>query len=327
MLIKNKNNDEIELEIFSGEAEVDGALDCLVSVFGNKENYYHPERFDPEYLKKEIRGNRIKLFTGKAANGDTAVTLSLIKNPFFNKAYELCALAVSEGYRGFHAGEAFTEAVLSKSGDTLFYAYAVLFYPHSAISLNENKFVSTGFVPGIARADKYLSQLNLNSQKHTYAMFVKNDGQVSVNPVYVPEEITDLTKDVYNSLNAEPVIKNNGSLKQNSVIEYNHDSINETLFIYVTQCGNDLFTDISEIENKHKTPLNSNVLFLNINEPSAIDGYGTLRERGYTFNGFMPLCGDYEYIIMTKTNEAYIDYDELQMTDELKAFYERIKNV
>jgi len=331
MLLKNRNGTELDLQLFSGKSEVNNAINCLLSVFGSKENYYHPERFDAEYLENEIEKGNLVLYVGKTKEDGVSVpviTISLLKSLYFNKAYEFSTLAVYEKYRGFHASEAFTKMVLediTKKGESLFYAYAVMFHPHSTITLYENGFVPTGFVPGISRADKFLSQLKLNSQKHTYAIFVKNDKTVTLEPIYVPLQLADLTREVYESLGESPVIETAGDSAARTVTEHNYDSINETLFVYVFECGTDLPDTVNRLQVEYNTSLFSSIIFLNINEPSAVYGFEVLKNLGYAFNGFMPLCGKCEFAVFTKTDGVYIDYDELQMTDELKSFYERIK--
>jgi hypothetical protein len=112
MIFNGKNGEKLSLEIISGIDAAKIAMDCFLSVYGNKDNYPFL-KFDADWLANEIRSGQIKVFIGKTDDG-CVVTASAKRHPYFRLSWEICAIAVTQQYRGFALGEQFTRYVLEQ---------------------------------------------------------------------------------------------------------------------------------------------------------------------------------------------------------------------
>jgi N-acetylglutamate synthase-like GNAT family acetyltransferase len=325
MLVQNKNDSRrFEINFIKGEHAAYGAVQCMLSTYG-KDNYFNPDMLDEQRVKSSIRDNSLETFIGETENRTPVITLSARINPFFEQATELCALAINNEHRGFNLGSAIINHLVSEYNEALLLTRVIILHKAVANILEAHGFVPFGFKFGAINGKTHLSELNLKSQKLTFAVYVRNNGQSTVKPLYIPEKLTQFTRERYSALGITAEI----NCKQvqpcaETQTEYLQDEYNHALSIFVFKCGQDLTKRIGEIEKSYTSKLQTIDLYLNINEPSAVYGYEALVKAGYKFAGLMPLCGEYEYIIMSKLNDVFIDTSELAMTKKLTNVFERI---
>ena len=323
MLVKNKNGKELNLDILSGEDAVPGAIECLRLTYGDKENYYNPQAFDEQWVKNEVRAGNIKIFTAIAGNGDPLVTLSATRARNFEKALEAGVLARNPEYAGFNLGDLIIEHTVNEcvnAGNSLLYACIVMHHSLVGEACEGYGFVPTGFLFGACR-DK-------SSQKQSWSVYVKNSGRTEPIALYIPEYIGLFVKEIYESLGISPIIQCPKSpFSAQCELKYEQDEYHNTLYIYISKCGGGLREKISGLEQEYNDNLQTYSIFLNINDPGAVEGFEMLKELGYEFSGLKPLCGNNEFIIMSKTREGLIDYTELKMSSALKSVFERVKSL
>ncbi|MCL1822986.1 MAG: hypothetical protein FWG44_02165 [Oscillospiraceae bacterium] len=327
MILKNNyDNREINLKFCSDEQAVPCMLDCLRSVYGKSDNYVNPKMFESKYIIENIQQGNIDLFGLITENGESVAAAAVKKNPYFEKAREISGMAVSEGYRGFHTATAFSNYIVKQYENKCpLYAHVVMFSAAAAKSLEDNGFIPTGFIYGVADAKKHLSQLNYKSLKHSWAIYIKSNSQTVVNLLYVPERFAEFICGKYAEFGIKPSVQSSViSPPETSRIKYEQDVYHKTLYIYISVSGSDLREKVSEVEKKYNDRLQTVVLFLNINDAGAVWGFETLSESGYKFTGMKPFCGEFEYIVFAKMNHVFFDMSELKMTDSLKQIFERI---
>ncbi|MCL2254333.1 MAG: hypothetical protein FWC09_07790, partial [Lachnospiraceae bacterium] len=237
--------------------------------------------------------------------------------------------AVTDGFKGFHLASAAVKYILKYFGnEQLFYAHAVMFYESAGKALEDSGFVPTGFTYGVCDAKKHLTQLNYKSQKHTWAVYIRNNGKNIIKRVYVPARFTQIVEELYNSIGIFPDINlDYHEPTTESRIQLKQDDYHKTLYLYVIKSGFDLHKRIKEAEQKYNGELQSIVLFLSISDRGAVFGLEKLIKAGYKFTGIKPLCAEHEYAIMSKTNSVYIDFNEMKMTDNMKNIFDKINAV
>lgn len=347
MLLKNRRSGQtIEISFYTDQQAVDIAVSCLISAYGEENNYVKPEMFDKNYLLDGIKRDKMRVFAAVAADGTPAVAVTLFRQPYFENAWEMGAAAVSNSYKGFHLASAIVRHILNKfenASQPLFYAHATLFYTRAGMALEDNGFVPTGFLYAVCDAGKHMSQLNFTSLKHTLALYIRNNGTTDVGKLYVPEHLAEFIMELYGALGISPVLVRSGSSRDASgpdatkrdisipgnpsQLSYEQDEYHLTLYIYIMTCGVDLKSRLKAIECQYTQKLQSMVLHLNINDPGAVYGYEMLKDSGYKFSGIKPLCGDHEYLLMSKFGSSLISTAELQMTDLDRRVYERVDRI
>ena len=323
--------EQLNLTFIRGEDAIPGLISCLKSAYGSKDNYVNPRAFEPDYLKSEIKQGKMEVFTGFTEDNIPVVTISAKKNPRFGRAFEICSLAVCKEYKGQNLGSRMVDYVMDfykGKSNPLVYAHVVMFFSLICIACEDNNLKPTGFLFGVCDAKKHMAGLNITSTKHTWALYVRNNETKLTDTVYVPKRLNNITNHIYGTLGIEPQINNDETrpLKP-SAIEYEQDEYHKTLYLYISASGLDLSDEINQLEENYTGSLQTYIVFLNINDETAIYGYETLFKSGYKFAGLKPLCGECEYILMTKTNNIIIDNAELEMTDSLKYLFERIGEV
>jgi len=326
MLVQNKNDSrQIEINFIKGEHAAHGMTECMLSAYGNSGNYFNPGMFDEEHIKSEIKAGSLDVFLGETEDGTPLTTLSARRNPFFEQSLELCSLAVNKDYRGLNLGAVTINHLVNEFKKSILYARVVTIHTLVADVLESHGLLPFGFTFGVFNAKKHLNELNLKSEKISLGIYVRNNGQSTVKPLYIPEKLAQFTQERYSALGITAEINNKKVQPgEKTQTEYLQDEYNLALSIFVFKCGQDLTERIGEIEKSYTSRLQTFDLYLNINEPSAVYGYEALVKAGYKFAGLMPLCGEYEYIIMSKLNDVFIDTSELVMTEKLTNVFERI---
>jgi len=324
------NNTLLSVAFIKGRDAIPGKISCLISAYGSKDNYVNPRAFEEEYLSDEIRQGKMEVFTGLIEEDKPVVTISAMKNQRFEKAWEICSLAVCTKYKGQNFGSRMVDYVMDffkENNNPLLYAHVVMFFPLICKACEDNGLVPTGFLFGVCDAKKHMAGLCCKSTKHTWALYVRNNKQSDgeTDTLYISRRLNDIINHIYGTLGIKPLI-NNDEIKpvKLSFIEYEQDEYHKTLYLYITVGGTDLAEKLNQIEENHTGPLQTFIAFLNINDETAIYGYEILSKHGYKFAGLKPLCGEYEYILMTKTINIIINNAELQMTDSLKQLFKRI---
>ena len=322
------NGNTLPFTFVTGEEAVKGMRECLLSVYGQKGNYVSPNMMGEDFLLESIQRGGTRLFAAISQDGTAAAAVAAKNNPHFEKSFEICSLAVRPEYRGFRLGDVITGHVLDECGradSSLFYAHILMFHTRVSTIYEGKGFVPTGFLMGVCDARKHLSELSCHSRKHSWSVYVKNSGQSKPKTLYVSERLTGLIGNVYAALGTAPVIDSSDlNPFEGCHVEYEQDEYHKTLYIYVLTSGNSLREEVEAIERNYADELQTIVLFLNINDTGAVYGYETLKQSGYVLSGIKPLCGDHEYILMSKTKGVVIDTTEFQMTDALKSLFERI---
>ena len=317
----------LELKFLSGEAAAAVTASCLLSVYAKKENYVYPDMLDKEYLATKIRDGGIQVFAAVGGSGTPAATLSC-KKAQGERAVEITALAVHPEYRGFNLGERMTRHLLSeceKAGASRFYALMVMFHTQSAALYEKLGFVPTGFLFGVCDAKKHLTQLEFATQKHSWCLYVKNNAAADAGAVYVPKCLKALVSEIYASAGASVNIAADACAPAApGRYSYARDEHHRTLYITVAASGTDLREWLETLEQEHT--LQTAVAYLNISDPGAPHGYETLKAAGYRFAGLKPLCGEHEYMILSKTGRVLIDRAEFQITESVRRLLERISD-
>ena len=326
MVATNKCGEKLKLEIVSGEDALPGAIDCLLHVYGAKENYHNPKVFDKQWMTKKIREESKNLFTAISQYGEPLVTISAKKARYFDKAVELGTLAVNPKYTGFGLGDLIFRHILSeceKAGNVLFFAHVVMVHTMASSMVENHGFTPTGFLLGEINDN---ARLYKSSRKQSFSVYVKNSATSENATIYVPKYIEPFAKTIYESLSATPDIKDRRDpFGDQCELTYEQDECHKTLYIYISKCAECLREKIYELEQNYNEALQTNIIYLSINDSGAIGGFEILKGMGYKFSGLMPLCGNNEFIIMAKTREVFIDFSELKMTFAQRNLFERIQ--
>lgn len=329
--LKTKSGKNLSFEILGGINAVEGAVECLRSVYVSKDKYFNPKAFDPEWLKNEINAGRMHLFTIMLDDGMSIATCAAKKNTPFDDSLELGMLAVNPAYGRFGFGSkifkhTFDECLRREY--SLYYAYVVMHHSVSGKMLESFGFEPVGVIFADCNIKKNLVPCAV-SQKQSHSVYVKNEKNIGHASIYIPTHIKPFAQEVYESLGVSCVVNCDELplFSGDSVLECEQNEKHKTLDIYLWKCGDNLRQSINSLEGDCSGELQTYNIFLNVKDPSAILGLRQLTELGYRFSGMIPLCGNHEFVIMTKTNNVLIDYNELKMSNKLQQLFERIISI
>ena len=315
-------------DIVSGEEAVLGSIECLRLLYGSPDKYFNPNAFDEDWVKNEIRAGRRNVFTAIGADKEPAATLSVKKSSPFDDALEVGGLAVSKKYSKYGLGDIIHEHTLRQSeiaGCSCFYAYVVMHHTIAGKMCEKQNFVPAGFLFGGYDASKNFASFQKTSQKHSWAIYIKNVKNKNVS-IYVPEYMGQFVKEVYDPLGVTYVANHQSNpLKEQSILTHEQDNYHKTLYIYISVCGKDISQRIKELEQNYNDPLQTVSVFLNISESGGSGGIEALKKMGYKISGLKPLCAKNEFVILNKTKDVFIQTSELKMTAKLNAVYEGLK--
>lgn len=298
-------------------------IDCLKEIYKGK--YANKKVFEKDYLKNN---KDISFFVAVDKDGKVVSTLGLAQPNLLSGTFELIMHTVREEYR--HKG--ISIALVNYAMDAFqnqncfsFCSRPVSATPASQRILERCGLSPTGFLFNIYDSKQAPTQDTV-SQKQSFAVYAKKNKKKDAAKLFVCEGLSHFTKKIYASLGVDFEIITSAPEKQDeTVLKDFYDEPHATLYIALEKCGGDLPDIIRNLQAAYGShPLQSSIVYLNINHFGAIDGFSALCKLGYKFSGFSPLCKDGEYIIMFHPQNSKLNVSAIKTTPLLAEILDEI---
>lgn len=254
---------------------------------------------------------------------------------------EIASQIFRKRYRGYGLAMPFFEygmkILLSRSYSAAF-CLPVLFHDVTQRLLYRLGLRATGVILNVFDTKRMLySYDNGRNKKHSLGMQVRAVKKRDAGILYVPPEHWDFCQRVYDSLGVdyrltegtkeEFLEKTEAMSVQPSRITYRNDVIHSNLEIRIHHIGVDLEQRIREMHSRY--PLRGRQtagVFLNCNDPRAVQAYSILKNFGYFFTGFKSLCSEREYLVMHHPGEVEIYFEDYYVSKEFSRLLVYIKS-
>lgn len=258
---------------------------------------------DAPALSDGIRRGEMRIELAEETGGRIlGIEACCIKEEFPRTLY-LKSKMTHPAYRQFGIGREITRRFMREidfSGFDAAFAYALTYNDASQVLLNRYRFAVTGLVYNSFLKSEDIPGCTTPMPKRSHAVMVKNLGTADAGRLYLPEMYHETARAVYRSLGVTAVFDAAGApLCGRTVCRIQDIPEHQNTEILIDQPGEDLQTRLEAILSVYKhRPLQTYNVYLNIKEPSAVDAFRLLREKGFLCSGFQPLMHEREYAIL-----------------------------
>ena len=296
---------------------------CIQDEYG--ETYFKKSFYNESKIIKENADGHIRFFL---AETDTKKIIGMVVLKRFLPREEMCEIASMiffKKYRGFKMAypffqytEEFIKSINEKEPVSAIFCLPVLFHDITQKLMERLGLVPTGFVFG-----KFLiknirhSYGVVDAPKHPQGIMIKKLARQSAGEVFVPAEHREIASKMYRELGVDFAFADGGFERENSeksVISHEKDDVQQNSMIYVDKAGRDIVERIRAIQETSGGENATFSVFLNVSEKGAIAAYKKLRELGYFFTGFQPLCSAREIMVLHNPMGVPLKLETLSLT-------------
>ncbi|MDE6016024.1 MAG: hypothetical protein K2H41_10055 [Acetatifactor sp.] len=320
------------------KGDEEGMIACIRDEYGD--SYFRRGFYDPLYLQKESGEGRTTFLVAETEERDIAGMMILKQ---FYPDEDMCEIASQifrKRYRGYGLAMPFfefgMEILLSRTYSAAF-CLSVLFHDVTQRLLYRLGLRATGLVLNVFDTERMShSYDNGRNKKHSLGIQVRAAEKKDAGILYLPPEHWDFCQKVYDGLGVDYRLtertgedfleKADAMSVQLSQITYKNDVIHSSLEIRIHHIGADLEQRIRELHSRY--PLRGRQtagVFLNCNEPRAVQAYYLLKRYGYFFAGLKPLCSEREYLVMHHPGEVEIYFEDYCVSEEFSRLLGYIK--
>ncbi|MDR1029142.1 MAG: GNAT family N-acetyltransferase [Clostridiales Family XIII bacterium] len=284
------------------ECDLEGFMDCLISVYGT--DSYYTRFYDLDY----VRGRLGRIFIAER-HGEVIGTLVLSDWGYEGRDHELSTFTVRRGLSGDHVGGALLRYTLEKIGSRIPSVKGANVTHHTAsqILTERNAFHPTGLLFGVFR------------DKSALLLILRNHSVRAVGRLFVPEALLSAAERVYRMFGVSFLPERRSAdvaAPETCDIWYEHDAHFQYADVYILSYGSDCAARVAEIEAVCAQPDLTMNLFIDMRSPNAPLAYEALLDEGCVYAGFMPLSEAHEYIILHRPCGKPIRYDAMRLTED-----------
>lgn len=315
----------------------DKLIRCIQDEYG--ESYFKRNFYNADYLKSEYSNGHIIFLVAERDNGDIVGMLALKR---FLPRESMCEIASEiflKEYRGFKMAYPFFKYALRQihlmKNVSAIYCLPVVFHDISQKLMERIRLTPCGFVFGAFLMSKIRHSYKFDENlKHPQGIMIHRLGKKDAGVLYLPQEHQDIASEIYNQLNVKFKFGESKTVAKKTIYTYDNDEVQENCAIYIDIAGNDILEIVEEIQDSFQAQNQTFNIFLNISESGAIAAYESLKQIGYFFAGFQPLCSEREIMVLHNPRKVPINMQTLTLTprfryicDYIEKFYkERCKN-
>ena len=304
-----------------GPEEYEQIITCITEARGP--NYYSKKFYDISYLQS----GEHELFAAFDDNGVMTGFSGLSQAVFEKERTTLSLLNIRPAYTGCGIGTGLLSnsiELLKKRGARSVKGHVVTSHQYIQRVLEGLGLRPSGLLHGVRDGRNALPAV-----PDKYILAVYSHCFLPQDPVtlFVHSDAAGLAARVYSDLEIPVVIHTDGQNGSSNSIEYYYDSHDNVMFVQVTEFDDNLGEHLvqsnssSVLHNDMKTL--TEIVFLNLYNPSAINSYESLIKAGYKFCGFDP-SGEFENAVFFKGS---IHCVKPEMTDRLISLSDEIFKV
>lgn len=323
--IKTQQELNVEIRLFK-DTDAKDVVECIRAEYG--ETYFKKQFYDPDYLIKMNNENTITLIV---AETEAHVVGGVIALKSFFPGETMCELAseiFKKEYRGYRLSEKmiqFGMEIIESRCYSSIYALPVTFHDISQRLLKRNGMVATGFILSVFDINEVQSSYPYGKcLKHSQGIQIKALEKQNVGTLFLHKEISPVAEKIYSKLGVAFEIDSkdstdNKSIPKKTMLYHTIDTTHKNCAITALKIGEDIAAQIEAIYLKYKDIyLQTFNVFININDPNAIEAYKKLKQLGFFFTGFKSLCSDNEYMVMHNNNGVEMHLEDYVLTEEFE---------
>ncbi|MCL2821392.1 MAG: GNAT family N-acetyltransferase [Oscillospiraceae bacterium] len=300
--------------------EYEQVISCITEARGEK--YYSEKFYDFSYLQS----GEHEIFAAFDANGEIAGITGLSCAPFEKEKTMLSLLNVRPSFTGSGIGTRLLDYSIDKlesRGVKSVKGHVITHYTSIQTVLEKFNLLPAGFLQAV-RDNNNIAGPSDTDSKNMLAIYVRNFNVKKTKPLFIHRSVAALADKVYTDLGVSLHSQQSGKCGKINTIGNIYDSHDDVLFIQVKKCSCDLAQNLDAIASKYRSSNNlTELVFLNLCDPSAIYGYESITNNGYKFCGFDPL-GEYENAVFFK---GKVNQSKPAATECLEALFDEIEKV
>lgn len=319
-------------------------IQCIQGEYGD--TYFKRSFYEPEYLRQRMEDGSILFMV--AETDERQIAGMLILKSFYptESMCEIASQIFIKKYRGYHMAYPFfcyAMDILKKKSYSAAYCLPVVFHDITQRLLYRLGLRATGFILNVFDLSViHHSYQNGRNVKHSQAVQIMPMGKRTIGKLYVPVEHQEMVEEIYRNLGilcefADSDVQSESDAQFQSnvpapkvlkkAIIWTNDEVQSNCEIMVKTVSDSLECEIKSIERRYlENDRQTFNVFLNMNDPQAVQGYHMLRKMGYFFTGIKPLCSENEYMILHNAKKIPIFGEDYILTEEFRRLWNYIQS-
>ena len=306
----------------------EGIISCIEDEYGD--TYFKRDFYNKDWISKNAVGDRYLFFVAETDGeivGMTILTLFTDGANYIEPASQI----LKKEYRGYGLSDKFVDyvfAIAEGLRPNSLFVHAVTFHKITQSLCEARKMIPTGFRLGTFLTKDIVNSYELRDcVKYSEGIMVKAVGKKSAGIIYLPAEISDFGRKIYDCLGASYEIRNSVEIedyyiRDKSQLTVKYDNLQKNVFVTLEKVGKDLSDEIKKIIDAFdKAEPWTMQVTLSISTPDAFYAYAELKKLGMFFSGLKPLCSEEECMYMQWTGNIKLNMDQYVLTssfDELR---------
>lgn len=314
-------------KLSNDDEDIITAITCLYASYGFE--YYHQNLYSVENFKKYIKSGRYIPIIGENKHKQNMCYCALDENAWFEGVPELSNLVTNPIARGKGlASKIFKEAenIAIQEGYEGIHVSAVAYHPYTQKMCNKFNYTPTAIEYSINPPGT--GGYNLDSRSDC-VIGMKVFNKTKKHDLYITHECNEVMKSIFDSEKLYYEIHNDSLISDDeySEIAYFIDADTSNCFVKLDICGKNFKQEINAILDKEEIK-NIDVITvnLNINNPTAIEGYKVLREKGFICGGIIMGCKNGDFMLL-QSFKVMPDYDKIVLEDNYKELQMKLNKI
>ena len=302
---------------------------CIRDAYGD--SYVKPFLYTEEGIFRYVQSGKMSFSVAETEDGQIAGITAYERSEHFPGMAEIACQVIRRSCSGY--GLALPLALHTmEMAETLpltaQYSKALGCHLISQKTLKGMGFTGCGFLLNVFDKEKFLHRFeNGNYAKIPQSVAIKRQDKEDAGQVWLPEELVPLAAGVYEgqglSWNCRPQAS---WLTGPDLWEEEDDRFHATLALWARTCGEGfpdrLAAYVDAVANRPGQTVN---LYLNLSRPGSGAAYEAARRQGFFFTGFLPCCGDGEYMILHHPLQVPVLLDDIPFIPEYEPFMAQIR--
>lgn len=340
-LYHKKNGECLKISFRTLEdRDVDGVIACIRDEYGD--TYFKRDFYNPNFIREEHREGMITFLVAVTDMEEVAgvmILKSFLPNEFM---IEIATQIFKKKYRGYGlAAHMFDYGMDLLQGMTCsaVYSLPVTFHDISQRLLRMKGLIGCGFIFSVLDMGKIQQSYGkCRNLKHSQGIQILAKDKTHAGILHIPSEQKGFTGWLYKKLGTtfcladaqEAMDVRTGNRDGSCKVMKTIDWVQSSAAITIYRTGDGLVEYMESLLEEYKNlPGFTLNVFLNVNDPGAVAAYYLLKEKGFFFAGFKPLCSENEFMVMHNPLDVPIIFKDYVLTEEfcdliqyIEVFYE-----
>lgn len=323
------------------DRDAEGVIECIRDEYG--ETYFKRDFYNPEFIREEHREGIITFLVAVTDMDDVAGVMILKKFFPYECMIEIATQIFKKKYRGYGLAEHMFDygmTLLREMPCSAVYSLPVTFHAISQRLLRMRGLIGCGFIFSVFDMEKIQQSYGKpRNIKHSQGIQILAKDKTNAGTLYIPSEqkgftgwlykklgvtfrLADVPEDrAWNAGDCTGICGNRSESNPHAACQVMKtiDWVQSSAAITIYRTGGGLKDYVDTILEEYGGLVNFTInAFLNVNDPGAVDAYFLLKEKGFFFAGFKPLCSENEFMVMHNPLGVSINFVDYVLTEEFR---------